>query len=182
MMARLHDQTDPSYRRVASTNGQSQAFSSWPAFYHAVYDGIWHEAEKSDLLPVRCRKQIHKVHEKLDRLVANADCPRLVHWDIWATNLLVAPDGDGEWQITAVIDPNCKYAHAEAEIAYMELFHTVTPAFMKAYRARHKLPPEYHQIRKPVYQLYPLINHLNLFGHDYVRPLQAAVERLGTIM
>lgn len=182
MVAALHDQKSGHYGRVASTNGQSTTYTSWPAFYRAVYDSIWHEAERSPLLPSKCRKPIHKVHERLDRLLAHSDCPRLVHWDIWDTNVLVAPDEKGEWRITALLDPNCRFAHAEAEIAYMELFHTITPAFMKAYRARHKLPPEYHAVRKPIYQLYPLLHHLTLFGHDYVKPLQSAVHRLRAIV
>jgi fructosamine-3-kinase len=48
---------------------------------------------------------------------------------------------------------------------------------MKAYQQRHKLPAEYHRWRKPIYQLYPLINHVRLFGPEYVKPLAAAVEK-----
>src|SRR6185503_19429352 len=73
------------------------------------------------------KKTIGKVHERLEKLLTHDDCPRLVHWDIWATNILAKPDEHGKWWITGVLDPNCKYAHAEAEIAYMDLFHTITP-------------------------------------------------------
>jgi len=180
MVATLHDQRGETYCRVAG--GNQEQFGSWPAFYRHVYDVIWHEAEKSPLLTSKCRKQIGKVHERLDRLVAHTDGPRLVHWDIWATNLLVKPDEKGEWQITGLLDPNCKYAHAEAEIAYMELFHTINHAFSKAYQKRHRLPSEYHQYRKVVYQLYPLLNHLNLFGQEYVKPLMAQVEKVSAIV
>ena len=40
---------------------------------------------------------------------------------------------------------NCKYAHTEAEIAYMELFHTITPAFLRAYQQGRRLHPDYHR-------------------------------------
>ena len=133
--ATMHDCTRAAYCKV--TESDTIDFATWPAFYREVYDTIWHEAEKSPHLNVKCRKQIARVHEKLERLIAHGDCPRLVHWDIWSSNVLARRDGDGEWQIAALIDPNCKYAHAEAELAYMELFHTVTPAFMKAYQRRH---------------------------------------------
>jgi fructosamine-3-kinase len=177
VVAQLHDQVGPAYQRVLP-DSEATAFESWPAFYHHVYDGIWHEAEKLNLLTPKARKQVAKVHDRLERLIAHNDKPRLVHWDIWSTNLLTWPDEQGEWQITALLDPNCKYAHTEAEIAYMELFHTVTPAFMKAYQARHRLPPEYHRFRRAVYQLYPLINHLRLFGQDYVKPLMGVLEKV----
>src|SRR5262249_59360641 len=62
--------------------------------------------------------------------------PILTHWDLWSTNILAAPDGDGSWRIAALLDPNCKFGHAEAELAYLELFHTVTPAFMRSEERR----------------------------------------------
>ena len=80
--------------------------------------------------------------------------------------------------IAALLDPNCKFAHSEAEIAYMELFHTVTPAFLRAYQQSRRLAPEYHQVRKPIYQLYEMLNHLRYFGHEYLKPTVAAVERV----
>ena len=88
-------------------------------------------------------------------------------------NLLV--QSPGRWRVAGLLDPNCKFAHAEAEIAYLELFHTCTPTFMKAYQSHHKLSGDYHKFRKPIYQLYPMINHLNLFGESYLKPLTAAV-------
>ena len=81
-----------------------------------------------------------------------------------------------------MLDPACKFAHTEAEIAYLELFHTVTPAFMKAYQANHRLSQDYQKFRKPIYQMYPLINHLRLFGAEYARPLAAAVQRTESLV
>ncbi len=89
---------------------------------------------------------------------------------------------DGKWRICAVLDPECKYAHAEAELAYLDLFHTTTPAFTKAYQHERKLRPEYHQVRKPVYQLYSLLNHFRLFGQDYAKPLCAQAEKVGALV
>ena len=59
----------------------------------------------------------------------------------------------------------------------MELFHTCTPAFLKTYQQHHKLDGDYHKFRKPIYQLYPMINHVRLFGESYLKPLTAAVEK-----
>ncbi|MEO6435746.1 MAG: fructosamine kinase family protein [Tepidisphaeraceae bacterium] len=174
LVGKMHDNVNAKYMRVME-GGDS--YESWPAFYRAVYDPIWQEAEKEPLLSKHCRKQIGRIHERLDRLVAHHDQPRLVHWDLWNTNILVRRSADGKWRVAAVLDPNCKFAHAEAEIAYLEMFHTVTPAFMKRYQQHHKLPPEYHQFRKPIYQLYPMINHVRLYGESYLKPLTAALER-----
>lgn len=180
MVLRLHDQTGDNYMRVSS-NG-AKRFDAWPSCYRDIYESIWREVEKSGQLPVKIRKLVNRIHDRLDRLLAHDDRPRLVHWDLWATNLLAAPNSDGNWHITALLDPNCKFAHAEAEIAYLELFHTITPEFMRVYQRSHKLPLEYHRIRKPIYQLYSLLNHLRLFGQEYLKPTCAAIERAGALV
>lgn len=152
--------------------------SDWASFYRSVYDPIWKEAERNGQLPVKCRKRIGRVHERLETLLAQEDQPRLAHWDLWSSNVLASPAASGEWKIAAILDPNCKYAHSEAEIAYMELFHTITPAFLKCYQRVRKLPPEYQRVRRTVYMLYPLLEHLNMFGGDYHRQVEQASERL----
>ena len=179
LVATMHSHTSDKYTRVMEGG---TAFESWPKFYRDVYDPIWHETEKDKHLPKGCRKQIAKVHEKLERFLVHSDQPRLVHWDIWNTNVMCRRNGDGKWHIASLLDPNCKYAHAEAEIAYMELFHTVTPAFMKQYQQHFKLSNDYHRFRKPIYQLYPLINHVRLFGPEYLKPLVQAVERTESLV
>lgn len=180
VMLAMHNNTHECYTRL--TEGDRTEFTDWPAFYHHVYDAHWHECEKSNALPVKVKKTISRLHERLDRLLQHDDCPRLLHWDVWSTNILCKPDDSGRWWVTAMLDPNCKYAHAEAELAYMDLFKTTTPAFLRAYQQTRKLSPEYHSVRKPIYQLYELINHLNAFGAEYLKPVLAQVEKISAIV
>jgi len=180
IVLKMHAKTAEHYMRA--TGSEPARFDRWDKCYHDIFDPIWREVDKSGVLPVKCRKQIAKVHDRLDRLLAHNDCPRLVHWDIWATNLMVRQSVDGNWHVAALLDPMCKYAHAEAEIAYMELFHTITPTFLKTYQRERKLPPEYHTIRKPVYQLYSLLNHVRLFGQEYLKLALAAVDRVAPLV
>ncbi|HTL29596.1 MAG TPA: fructosamine kinase family protein [Tepidisphaeraceae bacterium] len=181
LVLQLHCNVAHSYRRVTGEDG-AREFDSWIDFYRHIYDPIWHECEKAHSLPVKIRKQIGKVHERLERLIGHNDVPRLVHWDIWSTNVMCARDEHGRWRVTALLDPNCKYAHAEAELAYLDLFHTSTPAFMRAYQQAHRLPDEYHKVRKLVYQVYPLINHVQLFGPEYLKHLTSAVAKTTAIV
>src|SRR5205807_6413845 len=104
---------------------------------------------------------------------------RLVHGDLWSANVLARQDHFGKWWVSGILDPMCKYAHTEGEIAYLELFHTVTPAFLRAYQSAHRLASEYHEVRKHVYQMYELINHVQLFGAEYLKPLQGTMEVVG---
>jgi len=176
----MHERRAQRYMRV--TEAQPVQFDEWHECYRGIYDGIWKEVADSGLLPVKARKQVSRVHDRLDRLLGHDDGPRLAHWDLWATNILVRRDEDGRWRVAALLDPNCKYAHAEAEIAYLELFHTITPRFLRAYQERYKLMSEYHRVRKPVYQLYSLMNHLRLFGPEYTKSVLAAIERVSVLV
>lgn len=183
VVLKLHEQTHSHYMRVTcQPEGDRKLYADWPTFYREVYDPVWREADKLNALPPKCRKQVAKIHERLGGLVGHDDRPRLVHWDLWSTNILARPDAAGRWRVSGLLDPCCKYAHAEAEIAYLELFHTVTPAFMKAYQHVHRMPPDYHRVRRPVYHLYGLLNDLALFGHGYVNPVIAAVDKLNGVV
>ncbi len=172
----MHEQTAAQYGRVCAED--TPRHEGWPTFFHEVYDPIWRDVEKLPFVPAKCRKKMAKIHTRLDQLIAHEDRPRLVHWDIWSTNLLARPDDRGRWWVVAILDPICKFAHAEAEIAYMELFRTITPAFLRAYQQTRRLDPDYHRLRKWVYQLYPLINHIRLFGREYVPPLEQTLHQL----
>lgn len=176
----MHDRRSPHYMRLTASD--PKRYERWPECYRDLFEPIWAEVDKSGVLAPKARKRVAKVLDRVDRLLAHDDCPRLVHWDLWATNILARQNRDGRWGVAALLDPHCKYAHAEAEIAYLELFQTVTPAFMRAYQRQHKLPPEYHCIRKPVYQLFSLINHLHLFGQEYLKSVMAAIEKVGELV
>lgn len=180
LLLKLHDNTGSHFMRVTAV--EPKKFDKWPECYRDIFEPIWREVEKSGALPVKCRKTISKVYDRLDVLLAHDDVPRLVHWDVWATNLLTRCGDAGDWRVCALLDPHCKYAHAEVELAYLELFHTSTPAFLKTYQQGRRLPPEYHRIRKPVYQLFTTINHLRLFGNGYAKLVQGAVEKVSPLV
>jgi fructosamine-3-kinase len=176
----LHGNTHETYTRL--TEGDREEFTSWPRFYRSLYETQCAECTSNAQVPVKARRMIGKVHEKLDRLLDHDDCPRLVHGDVWATNVLCKPDEHGKWWVTGLVDPNCKYAHWESELAYMDLFQTSTPAFLRAYQQTRRLSPEYHRLRKHIYQLYELMNHLQGFGNEYLKPLLAMVEKVSSVV
>lgn len=165
----MHRQVGKAYMRVGATGEDGAEFASWPVFFHRVYDGIWRELEKDPHTSAACRKHFNRVHDRLEALLAHDDQPRLVHWDLWTANVLVAGG-----KVGAILDPVCKYAHAEAELAYLELFQTVTPAFMKAYRRELPISSEYERRRRDVYQLYFLMDHAAFFGGAYHEKLAAS--------
>ena len=186
MVVSLHARTAAHYGKVeapADPSTHANGHPTWPQFYRGLYDTIWQECQKHTHLPPKSRKLIGKIHDRLDRLIDHGDRPRLTHGDLWWSNVLADRDPvTGRWRISGVLDPNCKYAHSENELAYLELFQTTTPTFMKVYTQTFRLSEDYHRIRRPVYQLYELINHVNLFGDRYVKPLTATLEKLALLV
>ena len=183
----IHRCTGEHYGRIESglpvaDGGQTNGHATWPQFFRSLYDSIWHECEKHAGLPMKSRRLIGKIHDRLEKLITHDDRPRLTHGDLWWSNVLADRDTSGRWRITGILDPNCKYAHAESELAYLELFQTTTPAFIKTYQQTFKLGDEYHRVRKPVYQLYELINHVNLFGERYLKPMQATLDKVAPMV
>lgn len=175
----MHGQTSDVYMRVGTTGAEGAEFAEWPAFFRSVYDGMWRELEKDSATEKSCRKAFNKVHDALPKLLTHGDVPRLVHWDLWSANVLAAPGKEG-WKVTAILDPMCKYAHAEVELAYLEMFQTVNGAFMRRYKRELKLDEGYAALRREVYQLYFLMDHAAFFGGQYHGKLAEAAERMAS--
>jgi fructosamine-3-kinase len=173
--ARLHGVVGEQYGRMAAGY---QPVETWPTLYRELYSPIVKSVEKSPLLGVKTRRRLEKIHDKLPRLIDHGDKPRLTHGDLWAGNVMCHENGDGHWHVAALLDPNLTLAHHESELAYMELFHTANHTFMHSYQDQHKLSADYHRVRKPVYQLYELMNHVQLFGAEYVKPLCETLDRV----
>lgn len=107
------------------------------------------------------RTLLERLIQRLPVLMGEVErSPSLIHGDLWAGNVIPGPDG------FAVIDPAVSYSDREAEIAYTELFGGFDGRFYAAYQAAWPLDPGYPE-RRDLYNLYHLLNHLNLFGESY---------------
>ena len=96
-----------------------------------------------------------------DMLSAAIEPPAILHGDLWGGNFIVDDSGEA-----CLIDPAVYFGHREADLAMTHLFGGFTPAFYRAYEAENPLAGE-HEERLPMYRLYHLLNHLNLFGSGY---------------
>ncbi|MEP0548269.1 MAG: fructosamine kinase family protein [Rhodothermales bacterium] len=95
----------------------------------------------------------------------------ILHGDLWSGNFLPASDG-----CAALIDPATYYGHRETDLALTELFGGFDRRFYDAYRAAWPLEPGY-AARREVYNLYHLLNHLNLFGAGYAGQVERTLRR-----
>jgi len=98
--------------------------------------------------------------------------PCLLHGDLWGGN--AAADEAGQ---PVIFDPACYYGDRETDIAMTELFGGFGADFYAAYNEVYALDPGY-RFRKTLYNLYHVLNHVNLFGGGYLGQAERAVASL----
>ncbi len=98
--------------------------------------------------------------------------PSLLHGDLWGGNHAALPDGT-----PVIFDPAVYYGDREADIAMTELFGGFGADFYAAYREAWPLDPGY-RVRRDLYNLYHVLNHLNLFGGGYRGQALQLIDRL----
>jgi len=129
-------------------------------------------AQKAGLLPVSIDKKIDSLCENLNRFLdTSGERPALMHGDLWSGNYF--PDSNGN---PCIFDPAVYYGLREADIAMTELFGRLPERFYDAYHEAFPMNHGYHE-RKDLYNLYHLLNHLNLFGSSYLSSVQKIVNR-----
>jgi len=110
--------------------------------------------------------------ERFPALIDHAPSPSLIHGDLWGGN--IGYDLEGE---PVIYDPAVYYGDREAEIAMTELFGGPGPRFLAAYNEAWPLDSGY-PVRKTLYNLYHILNHLNLFGGGYGGQALSMIDRL----
>jgi fructosamine-3-kinase len=134
-------------------------------------------AARNNLLSGPEARRVEGVIDRLETLIPRRPKPALLHGDLWSGNALGAVDEGGEERI-AVIDPACSYGDGWADIAMMKLFGGFPSRCLEAYAAetddREGIEP-----RIAVYQLYHVLNHVNLFGRGYAGQAMTLAASLG---
>jgi len=114
---------------------------------------------------------VRKIVENLGSILVEPEKRALLHGDLWSGNYMVGPEGSA-----VVIDPAAYFGHPEADIAMTELFGSLGAPFYAAYRGAGGLDSGY-QDRRDVYNLYHMINHLNLFGGGYAGSVRSIIRK-----
>jgi protein-ribulosamine 3-kinase len=115
-------------------------------------------------------KQSDSLFKKLPSLLPE-DKPSLLHGDLWSGNLIIDEKGE-----PCLIDPAVYFGNREADLAMTKLFGGFSDEFYEVYEEHSKLQQGYQQ-RLELYNLYPLLAHVNLFGGAYVGSVDAILNR-----
>jgi len=109
----------------------------------------------------------------LDQLMqGHTPAASLLHGDLWAGNKAYTHSGQ-----PVLFDPASYYGDRETDIAMSELFGGFEASFYAAYQAHAPLPAGY-PLRRDLYQLYHVLNHLNLFGAAYLSRCENIIDGL----
>lgn len=96
--------------------------------------------------------------------------PTLIHGDLWSGNLITESNG-----LPCLIDPAIYFGHRELDIAMTKLFGGFNEKFYSRYSEVFPLQPGW-QGRVNLFQLYPLLVHVNLFGTSYVSQVRQIIK------
>ena len=111
--------------------------------------------------------------ERLDVLLGeHRPAPSLLHGDLWGGNVGADPSG-----APVIFDPAVYFGDREADLAMTRLFGGFSREFYEAYESAWPLPESASE-RIEVYNLYHVLNHLNLFGTGYLSQAQAIIDKL----
>jgi fructosamine-3-kinase len=168
-LARLHETTaarygwpaDYAFGEVAIPNARG---ADWLAFWtdHRLLEG-------RDVLPAGLAHRLDRLAHRLPDLIPDSPPAALLHGDLWTGNALFTEAG------AYLIDPACYHGDAEVDLAMLELFGRPHDAFYEVYGR----PGGDWDSRRAVYQLWPALVHLRLFGTGYIGMVEDRLARLG---
>lgn len=176
-IARLHRNTNSSYGlaynnyngSLIQNNSQNE---NWITFF------IENRLKFQEKIGVDSKRIDSELSELLKRLYSKIpdilieEQPALLHGDFWSGNFMVAEDGS-----PVIMDPAVYFGNREVDIAMSMLFGGFDKDFYNSYNKEFPLQKGWEQ-RVEVYNIYPLLVHVNLFGSSYAQRVKSILKRL----
>jgi fructosamine-3-kinase len=180
-LARLHRRTTPMFGwHRDNTIGSTPQHNGWTV----DWVGFWRKHRLGFQLDLATQNghgralggSGERLLSELDCLIGHRPADSLLHGDLWGGNIGATRDGRGRGA-PVIFDPSVYFGDRETDIAMTELFGGFGSDFYAAYEEEWPLPPEYNT-RKILYNLYHVLNHLNLFGGGYLSQSKGMIDRL----
>lgn len=158
---------------IGSTPQINTPAMSWPEFFRDARLRYQLRLAERNACGGRLQERGAQLLDRIAEFFADhRPVPSLLHGDLWGGN--AAADEHGA---PVLFDPAVYYGDREADLAMTRLFGGFSPAFYSAYEAAWPLPASAGS-RVDLYNLYHVLNHLNLFGGGYLRQAESMIDRL----
>ena len=177
-LARLHGVTGSGFglerdNAIGATEQPNGSGAQWPAFWRKRRLGFQLDLAARNGHSGRLQDRGRRLADIVDAFFGGYNPrPSLLHGDLWCGNRARLADGT-----PVVFDPAVYYGDREADVAMTRLFGGFGSAFYSAYDAEFPLDAG-SGIRCEFYNLYHVLNHLNLFGGAYRVQAEAMIDRL----
>lgn len=180
LLAELHDVTAPEFGLerdtviggIAQPNG---SLARWVEFFRdRRLLHMAEQAEQAGRLSGQTRTRIDALAARIGEFIEEPPAPSLIHGDMWGGNVLVHGD-----RIAGFVDPAIYYGDAEIELAFSTMFATFGEGFFRRYDELRPLRPGFFEIRRDIYNLWPLLVHARLFGGGYADTIGKTLSRFG---
>ncbi|WP_316367547.1 fructosamine kinase family protein [Candidatus Thiodiazotropha sp. CDECU1] len=176
-LAAMHRDSQPDFgwfrdNTIGSTPQENQAADNWIDFWRDHRLGFQLRLAARNGYGGTLQHKGERLLQHFHVLIDHQPQPSLLHGDLWGGNLAYTKDGD-----PVIFDPAVYYGDREADLAMTELFGGFGNRFYDAYREAWPLAPGY-STRKILYNLYHILNHLNLFGSGYLGQASSMIDRL----
>ena len=174
-LARLHQQHQPHFGwhrnnfigRLPQSNQPCETFPDF--FIRQRIEPQLRLAIDTGRLPATLQPHWSRLQRELPSIFPDTH-PALTHGDLWSGNVMI--DSVGE---PVLIDPAVAASHPETDLAMTRMFGGFPPEFTRAYEEIRPLPPGFPR-RAELYNLYPLLVHVNLFGGSYAHSAAALLK------
>ncbi|MQX35674.1 fructosamine kinase family protein [Roseospira navarrensis] len=180
VIAALHDQVGPAFgfdydTVIGGLHQPNPQTDGWIAFFRdhrLLY--MAHEAARARRLPPAVLGRLESLAERLDDYLEEPAHPSLLHGDLWTGNVLAH-----QGRLSGLIDPAIYWGHPEIELAFSTLFGTFNDVFFNRYHELRPIRPGFFEERRDLYNLYPLLVHVRLFGAGYLGGIERTLRRMG---
>ena len=150
----------------------NQEHDTWIDFFiHERIEPMLSMAIRKQELKVSIRTDFEALYKLLPE-VFPTESPSLLHGDLWGGNIITNLEGKA-----CIIDPAVYYGHREMELAFMSLFDSQPLKFYEAYHEIYPLENGFGD-RFDIYNLYPLLVHVNLFGGTYAGSVKRVLKNV----
>lgn len=177
-LAALHQNTHETFgldhdNYIGSLPQANHPENDWPGFFiRRRLEPQLKMAVDQGRLDAETVRHFEALYKKLPQIFP-PEKPALLHGDLWSGNVITNHAG-----APCLIDPAVYYGHREAELAFTRLFGGFDDTFYAAYNDIYPLTPGFEQ-RIDLYNLYPLLVHVNLFGGGYAGQVKSVLRKYG---